>query len=55
MVRGLTANWKQPVFFKFDQPMTKMILNEIISELYKAGYTVIGMVSDMGTGNVGLW
>jgi hypothetical protein len=55
IVRGLTANWKQPVFFKFDQPMTQMILNEIISELYKTGYTVVGMVSELGTGNVGLW
>lgn len=53
--RGLIDNWKQPVFYDFDQPMTKDILNPIISKLYEAGFTVVGIVSDMGTGNTGLW
>lgn len=55
MVRGLLSNWKQPVYYKFDQPMTKDILNEIIVALYEANFIVVGICSDMGTGNVRLW
>jgi hypothetical protein len=55
MVRSLFSNWKQPVYFEFDQKMTKSILNHIIEELTKASYTVVACVSDCGGGNVGLW
>lgn len=55
MVRGLLANWKQPVYYKFDQPMNQEILLKIISQLYKAGFMVTAIVSDMGSGNMGLW
>jgi hypothetical protein len=46
MVRSLFSNWKQPVYFEFDQKMTKSILNHIIEELAKASYTVVACVSD---------
>lgn len=55
MVRGLVKNWKQPIYFKFDQSMTVDIIKSIIKELYHAGLTVVAIVSDMGTGNTGLW
>ncbi|XP_071578674.1 uncharacterized protein [Temnothorax nylanderi] len=53
MVRGLFGNWKQPIFYKFDQPMTKSILLEGIKLMHNAGYRVVVVVSDMG--NKGLW
>lgn len=55
MVRGLTSHWKQPIYYQYDQPMTRDILEKIISELYKSNYTVVGIVSDMGPGNIKLW
>ncbi|XP_011051106.1 PREDICTED: uncharacterized protein LOC105144108 [Acromyrmex echinatior] len=53
MVRGLFSNWKQPIYYKFDQPMNKCILLESITLLYNAGYQVIAIVSDMD--NRGVW
>ncbi|XP_018049866.1 PREDICTED: uncharacterized protein LOC108688213 [Atta colombica] len=53
MVRGLFSNWKQPIYYKFDQPMNKCILLESITRLYSAGYQVIAIVSDMD--NRGVW
>lgn len=40
MARGLICKWKQPVFYQFDQAMTKAILEDIISELYRANFIV---------------
>jgi len=55
-VRSLFSKWKQPIFAKFDQKVTKEILLEIISALYNiAGITVVACVSDCGTTNQGLW
>ncbi|EFN72296.1 Transposable element P transposase, partial [Camponotus floridanus] len=53
MVRGLFSKWKQPIYYKFDQPMTKDILIEGVNRLYDAGYEVIAITSDMG--NKGVW
>jgi len=53
MVRGLFSNWKQPIYYKFDQPMNKCILLESITRLYSAGYQVIAIVSDID--NRGVW
>lgn len=52
--RGL-VHWKQPVYYQFDQPMTTDILIEIISNLHDAGFTVVGIVSDMDTTNTSMW
>jgi hypothetical protein len=38
MARGLCSNWKQPVFYDFDQPVTKDLLNVIITNLHISGY-----------------
>lgn len=55
MVRSLFSNWKQPVYFNFDEPMTESTLLHVISEMYNIGYTVIAVTSDMGSSNMGLW
>lgn len=55
IARGLISNWKQPVYFKFDQPMKKEILEDIISQLYIARFIVVAIVCDMGSSNVSLW
>lgn len=34
MVRGFTDGWKQQIFYKYDQNMTKDIMNKIISKLF---------------------
>nr|CAH7736811.1 unnamed protein product [Callosobruchus chinensis] len=55
MIRGLVPNWKQPIYYQFDQPMVKDVLLKIISKLFEANFIVVAIVSDMGTGNVALW
>lgn len=55
MARGLFNSWKQPVYYDFDQQMTKKILFEIVQELYNVGYTVVALTCDMGTRNMALW
>jgi len=56
MARGLCKSWKQPIFYSYDTPMTKEILNELISKLLLiSGFLVVAVVSDMGTTNMGMW
>lgn len=55
IARGLKSSWKQPVFCAFDCKMTKTILENLVIKLQEAGYTVVGVVSDMGSGNQSLW
>lgn len=54
MIRGLVGNWKQPIFYGYDCPMTKEKLFEIIRFVEEAGFPVVGMVCDLGGGNRGL-
>ena len=53
--RGLCSNWKQPVYYDFDQAVTKNILEEAIATLHNSNYIVVAMVSDMGSTNQRLW
>lgn len=55
MARGLRKSWKQPIFFDFDRQMTKEILYDLISELYKIQFPVVAIVCDMGISNQKLW
>lgn len=55
MARSLFGKWKQPVFVDFDTKMTSNILENIITQLYRIGFTVVACVSDCGGGNIGLW
>lgn len=52
--RGLFKKWKQPVFYNFDQDLTKEILFEIIVQLYNSGYTVFRMTCDLRPSNQNL-
>lgn len=54
-MQSLIGKWKQPVYNIYDQPVTEYILRLVIIKLYNCGSTVVGIVSDMGIGNIGLW
>lgn len=51
MARGLFNKWKQPVFYEYDRPMDKDLLNNIIMKLYESGFTVVATISDLGSSN----
>ena len=51
MVRSLCSHWKQPLYFDFDQTMTREVLFEAIREVEEAGYRVVAIVSDLGGTN----
>uniref|UniRef100_T1IMX2 Transposable element P transposase n=1 Tax=Strigamia maritima TaxID=126957 RepID=T1IMX2_STRMM len=55
MARGLCGSWKQPLYYAYDSPMKANVLQLIISELYKCGYTVVAVTCDVGEDNQGLW
>lgn len=55
MARGLIGNWRQPIYYDFDQPMTTEILFEIMTQLQETGYTVVAVTSDLGSTNTRLW
>lgn len=55
IARGLKSSWKQPVFCAYDCKMTKSILDNLVVKLQEVGFTVVGLVSDMGAGNQSLW
>lgn len=55
MARGISSQWKQPIFVDFDKKITKDILFNIIEKLEVIGFNVICCVSDCGRGNIGLW
>lgn len=51
IARGLYDNWREPVFYAYDTPMSEQILNTIIGEFKNCGYNVVACVSDLGPGN----
>uniref|UniRef100_A0A1B0D942 Uncharacterized protein n=1 Tax=Phlebotomus papatasi TaxID=29031 RepID=A0A1B0D942_PHLPP len=55
MARSLLGNWKQPVYYNFDQKMTKEILFSVVKKFDEFGFKVIAITNDMGGGNRGLW
>ena len=55
IVRGLFDKWSQLVYYDFDTPVTKDIFLKVLDELYKAGFTVVAVVSDLGPSNRKLW
>lgn len=55
MARGLIDRWKQPVYYNFDENMTKENLLRIIYELHKINYTVVAIVCDQGGKNQALY
>ena len=55
MIRGLTRNFKIPLFVDFNQRMTQDILKAAITKAERAGAVVISTVSDMASENTKLW
>lgn len=55
MAKGLVKYWKQPLYYDFDQQMTKELLFEIIAKLEEIGFKVLSIVSDLGGKNIRLW
>ena len=48
MARGLIKNWKIPVFFAIDTPMTKKVLDEITQCMEEKSFVVRGTSFDLG-------
>lgn len=55
MVRALFSNWKQLIYYQYDENLSKNTVMEIISKLYRIDYKVVALVSDLGPGNRKLW
>lgn len=51
MMRPLFGNWKQPIYFGFDEAMTKEIFMNVTKKLYDIGFIVVSSVSDLGPSN----
>lgn len=50
-LRGIFDNWKEPIFFDFDRPMTATLIEELLRTLHKAGFEVVCLDCDMGRSN----
>lgn len=55
MIRGLFADWKQPIYAGFDVNMSLNLLNEAMSKVYAVGFEVVATTSDCGGANVIIW
>lgn len=55
MARSLFSTWKQPIYYDFDQPMSKAILFTMLQMLYQIGYIVVAITYDMDSTNLKLW
>lgn len=54
-VRSLVGQWRVPVFFAFDTPVTSGLLNQVIRDIETAGAKVMATVSNLGGTNQALW
>ena len=52
IIRGIISNWKQPIFFDFDKPMTVGLLKSIVSAAEEHGIQIWSICCDLG--NLGL-
>lgn len=55
MARGLFKHWRQPIYYNFDEAMSRDILFNIIQSLYLADYIVVAVTCDMSLTNMKLW
>jgi len=55
MVRGLYSDWRNPIYYEFDDPMKKEVLLSTLAELKKANFDVVAVTSDLGPTNQGFW
>lgn len=54
MAQGILYNWIQPLYYDYDQKITKDLLCDLIEATEKAGYPVHGIVRDMAGVNQSL-
>jgi len=55
MARGFFKKWKQPVYYNYDEPMSREILFAVLQHLHRAGYIVVAITCDMGPTNMKVW
>lgn len=55
MLRSLVGQWKQPIYFQFDDSKMHDIVLDLIEKVEAVGYQVIGIVHDLGPTNLRLW
>lgn len=55
MTRGLFKKWKQPVYYNYDEPISREILFAVLQHLYRTGYIVVAITCDMGSINMKVW
>jgi len=55
MARRLFKKWKQPVYYNYDEPMSREILFAVLQHLYRIGYIVVAITYDMGPSNMKVW
>ncbi len=55
MIRGLFKSFKQPIYYAFDETMSKEILFNLMEKLDKIRFSVECVTSDMGAKNMALW
>jgi hypothetical protein len=48
MIQGLCHDWKQPIFFHFDTPMTENLLKELLLRIEETGIEVWAVTCDGG-------
>lgn len=53
MMRPIVGDWKQPVYFGFDEEMTPDLFEKIVERLYQVGFIVVASVCDLGPSNQG--
>jgi len=51
MTRGLFAPWKNPLYYAFDTNVTEQLIDEVLTALHEAGFSVVAITSDMGGDN----
>ena len=55
MVRGLIANWRQPIYYAFDESNVQKILLNLIESVENASYHVVALVHDLSSSNLRVW
>jgi Transposase protein len=50
-VRSVFGNWKNPIYYNFDTPMTKELYTTLVQKLHSAGFEVVANVCDSAAPN----
>ena len=55
IVRGLFYEWVQPIYYSYDEPLSAMIIKNIASKLYSAGYIVVAVTCIPESHDIHVW